>query len=244
MNRQLLVFESEAEWVAGATAQIVARLRAATAARRRATLVLSGGSTPAPIFRALAGEARLDWQAVHFFWGDERTVPPDHADSNFRMARETLLDPLGIAPDDARVHRFPTEAAPRDAAAMVEQNIRRFFETPPGEVPSFDVVLLGMGDDGHTASLFPGTEALKEPTHLTAANSVPTLNTTRLTLTYPVLNAARAVLVLVRGEKKAALVAEILDGGGGQYPISHVQPADGELLWVLDAEAASRLDSR
>lgn len=241
MNRQVLVFETEEAWVTGAVAQVVARLRAAIAARRRATALLSGGSTPAPVYRALAQAERVDWQCVHFFWGDERTVPPDDADSNFRMARETLLEPLGIAADDARVHRFPTEAAARDNAAMYEQNLRLFFETARGQVPVFDVVLLGMGDDGHTASLFPGTEVLAERERLAAANAVPGQETTRLTVTFPVLNAARAVLVLARGAGKAALVAEVLEGAPGQYPIQQVQPEGGELVWILDAEAASQL---
>jgi 6-phosphogluconolactonase len=241
MNPHKLVFDGEAEWVAGTVREVVSRLRAAIAARRKATLLLSGGSTPAPVYRALAEAERVDWQCVHFFWGDERSVPPDHADSNFRMARETLLEPLNIASDDPRVHRFPTEAAPRDNAAMYEQNIRLFFETPSGEVPAFDVVLLGMGDDGHTASLFPGTEALNEMNHLTAANPVPAHNTTRLTVTFPLLNAARSVLILVRGAGKAPLLAEILQGDTVQYPIQRVQPTNGELLWILDAPAAAHL---
>jgi 6-phosphogluconolactonase len=242
MNQEVLVFETEEEWVSGAAREIAARLRVAIAARRRATLLLSGGSTPAPVYRALSQTERMDWAAVHFFWGDERMVPPDDSESNFRMARETLLEPLGIPLDDARVHRFPTEGAARENAAMYEQNLRLFFGVAQGEAPVFDVVLLGMGDDGHTASLFPETEALGEEARLTAANVVPAQGTTRLTVTYPVLNAARTVFVLVKGEKKAGILAEVFDGGDeGKYPVQGVRPEQGELVWVLDAGAAREI---
>jgi 6-phosphogluconolactonase len=241
MKGTVLCYKSEEEWVDAACSQIIARLRSALAARRRATIMLAGGSTPTPVYRALVQSERIDWANVHFFWGDERPVPADHPESNFRMARETLLEPLGIPPDDPRVHRFRTEGTPAEAAAVYEQNLRRFFDVPRGESPVFDVVLLGMGSDGHTASLFPNTEALEEQEHLAMANPVPALSSARLTVTYPLLNAARAVLVLVRGEDKAERLREVLTGPQGRYPVQAVAPTQGDLVWVVDGPAAGQL---
>ncbi|MGB0387608.1 MAG: 6-phosphogluconolactonase [Ardenticatenaceae bacterium] len=240
---EVIIFESDA-WVEGVTAKIVSGLRAALATRQRATLLLSGGSTPIPVHRALAQAKRIDWQQVHFFWGDERYVPADDPASNFRMARETLLDPLGIAPDAPNVHPFPTESTPQEDAAKYEQQLQDFFGLAAGEMPRFDVILLGMGGDGHTASLFPGTQALTESTRLAVANPVPAQNTTRLTLTYPVLNHAHHLFVLLKGEGKAARLAEVLTGEPNKYPIQGIQPTDGELLWLLDSAAASQLPNK
>ncbi|MBA3532705.1 MAG: 6-phosphogluconolactonase [Ardenticatenales bacterium] len=241
MSQKIFCFETTEAWVEGSVEQIVVRLRAAQAARRQATLLLSGGSTPTPIYQALAKVGQVDWKNVQFFWGDERCVPPDHPESNFRLVLETLLEPLGIASDDPHVHRFPTEGAPRDNAAMYEQNMRLFFSLPPGGVPRFDVVLLGMGVDGHTASLFPESEALDEQRHLAVANPVPTLETMRLTVTFPVFSAAHSVLILVKGSEKSVRLAEILTGSGKSYPIQQVTPTQGDLLWLLDPSASSEL---
>jgi 6-phosphogluconolactonase len=150
------------------------------------------------------------------------------------MARETLLDPLGILADDPRVHRIPTEGVTvQGDAALYEQNLRYFFGLQPGELPRFDLVLLGMGEDGHTASLFPDTPALEEQERLVVSNEGPEPGSTRITVTFPVLNAARAILVLVRGPVKAALVAKILEGTEVHYPIQRVQPTDGEMVWMV-----------
>lgn len=239
---ELRCFEDEAAWVAGATRAIAGALAAAVEARGQATLLLAGGGTPAPVYRALAATEDIPWEHVHFFWGDERHVPPDHEESNFRMARGTLLGPLGIAPDDERVHRIPTESAtPAADASLYEQNLRLFFNLGPRETPRFDVVLLGMGDDGHTASLFPDTDALDEREHLVRANPVPQVDTVRITVTFPLLQAARAIFLLVRGEDKAARLAEVIEGPAGRYPVQGVQPTDGEMLWLLDRAAASQL---
>ena len=242
MTTYILPYESEAAWIAGAAEQIARRLRAALAARRRATLVLSGGNTPRPVYRVLAERHDIDWREVHFFWGDERTVPPDDPQSNFGMAREALLQPLGIADDDPRVHRLRGEAAPEEAARAAERDLQRTFDLAPGEAPPFDVVLLGMGDDGHTASLFPGTPALEAGEGaLVVANAVPQQETTRLTMTFLAFSEARAVLFLVRGEDKAARLAEVLGDGASEAPIRCIQPR-GETLWLLDEAAAADLD--
>lgn len=236
MSQPVVVFDSEEAWIEGVTERIISCLRAALAARRRATLLLSGGGTPAPIYRELAKAERIPWEQVHLFWGDERWVPPDDPESNFRLVNETLLVPLGLAPDAPTVHRFPTSLTPAEDAAMYEQNLRLFFGLASGEVPLFDLVLLGMGEDGHTASLFPDSVALQERERLAVANPLPTQGTVRLTVTFPVLNAARHRFVLVRGASKAPIVAAVLVDGEARYPIQHLNPQ--ETTWFLDQEAA------
>jgi 6-phosphogluconolactonase len=239
----VVIFESD-KWVEGVTVQIVSRLRAALGVHKRASILLAGGGTPAPVYRALAQNKVMNWQQVHFFWGDERHVPPDDAQSNFRMVRETLLEPLGLPSDAPNVHRFPTDTSPDEDAAQYEQTIKGFFGLAEGEMPRFDVVLLGMGGDGHTASLFPGTEALSEEKRIAVANPVPAMNTTRLTLTYPALNNAHAIFMLLKGAGKAALLSEVLTGEPGKYPIQDINPTKGELSWLVDTAAASQLPPR
>jgi 6-phosphogluconolactonase len=231
------------QWADGVAEAIAATLREAIAARGLATLMLAGGSTPAPVYRALVGKD-VDWSRVHFFWGDERDVPPDDAESNFRMARETLLEPLGIGAQDARVHRIPTEETPDADADLYEQNLRFFFKLGPGERPHFDLILLGMGEDGHTASLFPGTAAVEEKKRLVVANPVPALQQTRITVTFPLINAARAIFVLVRGAGKAERLRAVLEGPPNRYPIQEVGPQDGGLVWMVDEAAGGVVSSQ
>jgi 6-phosphogluconolactonase len=198
------------------------------------SLALSGGNTPRALYRLLAQEyrQRVEWNRVHLFWGDERYVPHDHPASNYRMARETLIDPLCIPSQN--VHPMPTDAAnPDDAAARYEQDLRRFF----GTRPRFDLVLLGMGADGHTASLFPGTPALRERTRWVTVGEAPSEPRIRLTLTLPVLNAAHAVYFVITGEDKAEAVRRVLMEQE-PLPAALVQPEQGELIWWLDAAAA------
>jgi 6-phosphogluconolactonase len=183
----------------------------------------------------------LDWHKMRIFFGDERTVPPDHPDSNFRAAYETLLDVAPI-PNDA-IFRMHCELGADKAAARYEQAIREEFNLAPGELPRFDVILLGLGTDGHTASLFPGTPALEERERLVVPNPVPQLNTTRLTLTFPVLNAAKTVLFLVTGNDKAPAVRQSLTGDiADRSPAGRVQPTNGGLLWYIDRAAAAELE--
>jgi 6-phosphogluconolactonase len=176
----------------------------------------------------------IDWQKVHFFFGDERCVPPDHADSNYRMVRASLLK-NGVIPESS-VHRVLAEKPPAEAAEEYERELREHF----GRKPKFDLVFLGMGPDGHTASLFPDTAALNERERFVVANHVPKFNADRITFTYPVLNAANNVLFLVAGEdKQQALKSVLVDH---RLPASKVQPA-GELMWYADIEAAALLAS-
>ncbi|HVG37927.1 MAG TPA: 6-phosphogluconolactonase [Pyrinomonadaceae bacterium] len=221
---------------------------AASAARGRFTVALSGGSTPRALYQLLATPEwrdRTPWPATHLFWGDERHVAPDHADSNYRMAREALIDHVALPP--ANIHRMKGEMADASLAATeYEEELRRVFQLSDGEPPRFDLILLGLGNDGHTASLFPGTEALAETKLLVAAQWVEKLATTRLTLTYPVINAAGVVMFLVSGAEKAETLREILEGDAPvtQYPAKGVQPAAGELLWLIDRGAGSHLKIR
>ncbi|MAS35812.1 MAG: 6-phosphogluconolactonase [Anaerolineaceae bacterium] len=209
-------------------------------------VALSGGSTPRALYELLASPERAQhpgWAKVHIFWGDERNVPPEHADSNYRMAREALLDQVALP--RSNVHRIQGELNPAQAAAEYEQELRRFFARTGGKI-RFDLVLLGLGDDGHTASLFPGTLALKERERAVVANPVPQLDTWRISLTFPVINDASHVAFLVSGAAKAGALVKVLEGPHQPYelPSQLVQPVDGELVWLLDQDAAASLSEQ
>jgi 6-phosphogluconolactonase len=231
------LFEAAAE-------ETVLAANEAIAQRGRFTIALSGGSTPKSLFTLLASNARssLNWERTFFFWGDERHVPPDNPDSNYLMAQETLLAKVPVPP--ANVFRVLAENPDADSAALsYEQTLRKFFALEPGQFPRFDLILLGMGPDGHTASLFPETAALQEKSRLVVANWVEKLKTSRITLTLPVLNAARCVAFLVSGMDKAAVLRTVLqsDAPAEQYPSKLVQPTDGKLIWFVDRAASSQL---
>ena len=215
--------------------------------RGRFTIALSGGSTPKSLFNLLATNARtvLPWDRMFFFWGDERHVPPTDPESNYRMAEEAMLSKIPVAAGN--VFRIPAENPDAAAAAdAYEQTLRKFFQLGPGGVPIFDLILLGMGPDGHTASLFPGSAGLQEKTRLVIANWVDKLKTSRLTLTLPVLNAARCVAFLVSGTDKAAVLKTVLeeDGPAEQYPSKLIRPNNGKLIWLVDRAAASDLSTK
>jgi len=214
----------------------------AVAQTGRFVVALSGGSTPKGMNQELATNfsSRLDWQKVFFFWSDERHVPPDHPDSNFKMANETLLSKLPVPAD----HIFRTPAELQDAgqaAAAYEAALQSFFCLPAGSFPRFDLILLGMGPDGHTASLFPGTTALEETQHLVVANWVEKFSTFRITFTYPVLNSAATVAFLVSGSDKAETINKVFKDPAANLPCQKVQPSDGNVIWLLDKEAAEGL---
>ena len=219
----------------------------AIAARGRFTVALSGGSTPKRLYQILAAEpfrSQVDWGRVEFFWGDERCVPPDHPESNYRMAREAMLAQLSIPAE--HIHRIEAERSDLDTAARDYEAIlaRLFGVNAGGQPPALDLILLGMGPDGHTASLFPHTKALDETNRWVVANHVPQLNTDRLTLTRPILNRAQEVLFLVAGADKAERLAEVLAGPADpkRLPSQSMQP-DGQLVWFVDRAAAARLPS-
>lgn len=217
----------------------------AIAANGRFRVALAGGTTPATLHAILAGSEyahRLDWKRVRFFFGDERCVPPSHPESNFGMADATLFQPLKIAPE--QVCRMKGEEPPEAAARQYEQLLRREWPGSDPSLPRFDLILLGLGDDGHTASLFPGTHALDEQTRLVVPGTAPKGIQPRLTLTFPVLNRAGWVLFLVTGPKKAGIVRIVLEkssADGPSLPAARVRPMSGRVLWFLDRAAAADL---
>lgn len=239
-NRQALV-EAVAE-------DIAACAQEAIEARGQFSIALSGGQTPGPLFDRLASHAYGDqiiWGSVHVFWGDDRTVPPDHEDSNYRMARERLLDRVPIS--TAQIHRIHTELAPEQAADHYEGMLRQFFAGAPKDEPQprFDYLLQGMGADGHTASLFPGTDALavEDGSRWVVANYVPELDTWRITLTAPAINAGRNVVFMVEGESKAQPLYDVLKGDyrPQELPSQLIAPVNGRLVWMVDESAAALL---
>jgi 6-phosphogluconolactonase len=204
----------------------------------RFSVCLSGGSTPKTLYALLAAEplrSRFPWDRTHIFFGDERFVPPDHPDSNFRMAREAMLAHVPISA--MQVHAFPTDTTPEDGALRYADTLKRFYgaDTLDPARPLFDVNFLGLGEDGHTASLFPGVAALQERTAWTAA-VIGAKPEPRLTLTYPVLDSARAVCFLAVGAGKRAILTRVL-AGDAALPAAHVRPV-GELIWFTDKAAA------
>lgn len=233
---------------AGAT-EFARHCRRSVAEHGTCSVALAGGTTPAGMYALLATAAALrdavPWQQLHFFWGDERHVPPDHPDSNYRMAREALLSRVPVAAD--HVHRIAGENPDAARAAQdYERTLRAFFGVPPGAFPRLDLVLLGLGSDGHTASLFPGTPALAERERLAVSNPVARLHADRITLTVPVLNHAARVVFVVSGRDKAAALRAVLEGAHlpERYPAQLIAPVCGSLAWIVDRDAAHLLGRR
>jgi 6-phosphogluconolactonase len=224
-------------------------LQASVALRGRARIALSGGNTPRATLQLLADPAqpflaRIPWSNLDLYFVDERTVPPTDPDSNYRMVREALLSqlPADTLPD-SQIHRIEAELAPEVAAARYESELRNSFRLEGAETPTFDLILLGMGDDGHTASIFPNTEAIYNITSLVTANQVPQKSTTRITLTWPVINQARTVFFLISGAAKAPVVSAVWQGPKNPdlYPSQLIRPSSGILTLLLDAPAAALL---
>ncbi|MCL2660937.1 MAG: 6-phosphogluconolactonase [Acidobacteriaceae bacterium] len=233
--------------LAMASAQFfLAKVTSAVEARGVARIAISGGSTPQRMFALLADSSQpyakqVPWDKLDLYWVDERSVPPDHADSNYKMAEELLLSKIPLA--RSRVHRIEGELKPEEAAARYEAAIRKGFQLKKAETPAFDLILLGMGDDGHTASLFPHTTALDETERLAVANHVPQKDSWRITLTWPVINQGREVAFLVEGASKAQVLHDCLLGPYQPevYPAQLIRPASGRLTFLLDSAAVSKL---
>ena len=241
------VFPSPADMTRAAANIFAARASEAVSAQGRFTAALSGGKTPIAIYTLLAKApyvSQIPWAHVYLFWGDERCVPPDHVDSNYRLVRELLLDHVPIPP--ANIHRMPGEMDPVEAAARYEEELREFFAPHGGGFPVLDLILLGLGEDGHTASLFPGTRAIRESARWVAGHYVDAQKGWRITFTPPVINAARMVVFIVSGAAKAAVLKEILEGPfrPDMLPAQIVRPAGGDLVWMLDREAAALLKGK
>ena len=229
-----------------ATHHLVEMVTEAAEANGRARIAVSGGSTPKAAFQLLADpdqpfRKRMPWEDLELFWVDERTVPPDHPDSNYRMTREALLDRVPLVPQ--QIHRMEGELEPEVAAARYESEIRNTFRLEGAELPRFDLVCLGMGDDGHTASLFPHTAAIHEMSRLVTANQVPQKDTWRITLTWPVINHARSVFFLIAGADKAERVHKVFVGPRDpeRLPSQLIWPSGGILTLFLDKAAAALL---
>lgn len=256
MRPEIRVFQTPEELGQEAAAEILRLADAAVKEKGFFTWALSGGATPRGVYSKLAGRAadvqaipsgypaRFPWSKVHFFWGDERHVPPDHSDSNFGMAKSAMLDHVSIPPENIhRIHAEHADAA--EAAADYEQSLRDFFHLEPGQWPTFDLILLGLGPDGHTASIFPGTDAIHERSRLVAAPMVPKLKARRITLTFATINQAATILFLVSGGEKADILHRVVEGEEDveKYPAQGVKPLKGRLMWWADSAAASRLES-
>jgi 6-phosphogluconolactonase len=239
--------EPDAAALARRAAQYVTEMaEEAVEAQGRARIAISGGSTPKATLELLADPAqpwrsRMPWQKLDLYWVDERSVPPGDTESNYRMTREALLDHVPLKP--GQIHRIEGELEPGVAAARYESELRSSFRLEGTENPRFDLVQLGMGNDGHTASLFPRTGALHELDRLVAANRVPQRDTWRITLTWPVINRARSVFFLVAGQEKAATLKEVLTGPHDpeRLPSQLIWPSSGILTLILDKAAASLL---
>lgn len=229
-----------------AAAKFVSMAREAIKKRGEFAVALAGGSTPKGLYQLLATEkfrSLIDWTRIFFFFGDERNVLPDNEESNFKMANESLLKPLNISTEN--IFRWQTELENAEEIAKdYEKKIKEFFNLTENEFPRFDLVLLGMGDDGHTASLFPFTEALNEQNKIAVLNRVEKLDSTRLTLTFPTINNAANVIFLIGGEKKAVVLRSVLTGEiqPENLPAQNVKPRNGSLFWILDQKAAQNLE--
>jgi 6-phosphogluconolactonase len=243
------VFPTNEALTAAAAEYFVQASENAIAATETFSVALSGGSTPRALFEALASDSyasRVRWRSVHVFWGDERCVPPGDDASNYRMAREALLDHVPLRPEN--IHRIRGEAEPAAAAELYERELRAAFETPTGPPRGepgarFDLVLLGLGKDGHTASLFPHLHAVRERTRWVMAENMETLQMWRVTLTPAILNQASEVIFLVSGGEKAAILRRVLYGARAtdELPAQVIAPVEGRLRWLVDAAAAAEL---
>ena len=241
---EIIICRDATELARGAAGLLSVRAAEFIARTGRFSVALSGGSTPRAVYSLLAEPEfrdRIDWPRVHLFWGDERCVPPNHPDSNFRMVQEALLAKIAIPPEN--IHRMMGEREPAEAAAAYEQELKTFFTAGDGDWPRFDLIFLGLGEDGHTASLFPGTVALDATKHWITAVHVEKLQSYRLTLTLPVIRSAAQVVFLVSGASKTKIVREIFASNRAlnDYPAAKVGPMAGRLTWMIDRDAAREL---
>lgn len=240
MKKSVEVLTDKASLVARAQTIVVDKIKSAIASRGQCTIALAGGSTPKPLYEALAQE-NLPWDKIHIFWGDERYVAPSDPQSNQLMARQAWLDKIEIS--ESNIHPVPTEAQnPEIDAANYEAVVRKIFAVDLQTFPSFDIILLGMGDDGHTASLFPHTPVLNETTKAIAVGNKD--GQPRITFTVPLLNQARCVLFLVAGKNKQTALEQVFaaQGDAKTYPSRLINP-EGELWWLLDLDAGAKIDT-
>lgn len=233
MKKNVEVLSDKAALIQRALDLTVAKITSAIAERGLCTVALSGGSTPKPLYEAIAAQ-QLPWDKIHVFWGDERYVPPNDPNSNQLMAHQVWLDRVNLPKEN--IHPIPTdEVEPAVAASKYEKHLQTFFQISGGEFPRFDIILLGMGGDGHTASLFPHTEALQARGLIAVGNKQ---DEPRITFTVPLINHARCVMFVVAGADKKSALAQVFatDANDFSYPSRLIQP-QGELWWLLDRDA-------
>lgn len=238
------LYSSIKELILAAADEFIKSAAEAISQKGSFSVALSGGSTPQPLYEYLAQDPRCDdveWNKVHFFWGDERQVPPDHPDSNYFQAFQTLLKNRQISEDN--IHRIQAELEPTIAADFYQQAILDWFNE---ELPHFDLILLGLGSDGHTASLFPGTDPVihLESYQLVASNYLPQKDTWRITMMPKLINAAKQIIVLVSGQSKADSLYKVIKGPylPELFPAQLIQPTNGNLVWMVDQDAGSFLE--
>jgi 6-phosphogluconolactonase len=238
----VVVYRSRHDLETAAAAEILRVITTTLEEGAHCCIALAGGSTPRSVYRLIGtgeGAARIEWDRVHLYFGDERMVPPTDAESNYRMVHEELVSRIGIPAGN--VHRIRGEEEPADAAMLYRTELTAIFS---GTGATFDLTLLGLGEDGHTASLFPGTDVLSDLTHSASAVFVPRLDAWRTTLTLPAINRSREILFLVSGSAKAAVVRRLLTLAGPEVelPASLISPDHGTLHWMLDDDAAALLE--
>jgi 6-phosphogluconolactonase len=220
--------------------EIAVAAETAISEHSRFTIALSGGNTPRGVYSMLAEKRdTFPWAKTFFFFGDERSVAPDHPDSNYRMAKEALFSKAPVP--EQNVFRVPAELGAEKAADKYQATLREFFKAQSDQWPRFDLILLGIGDEGHTASLFPDSAALAETSRLVAPNWIEKLKTNRITFTFPLINSAAETMFLVAGPGKAEIVKNVFLSEREIYPVQRVRPARGRLLWIVDQAAASLL---
>ncbi|MBC6473728.1 MAG: 6-phosphogluconolactonase [Hormoscilla sp. GM102CHS1] len=240
MQKIVEVLPDKTGLIERALAVVLDKMQSAFQSRGTCTIALAGGSTPKTLYEALAAQD-LPWEKIHVFWGDERYVPPSHPDSNAGMARSVWLDRVDMPA--ANIHPMPTDGdSPAGDAAKHDAQLQEFFGVPVGEFPAFDVILLGMGDDGHTASLFPHTEALNVRDRLVTVGNKD--GTPRITFAVPLINQAHCVLFMVAGANKKLALTQIFAPAADEraYPARMIQP-QGELWWLLDGAAGSEMQN-
>jgi 6-phosphogluconolactonase len=241
VRQQVRVFQNLESLSRGAAEFVATCSKEAIIARGVFSIAISGGTTPRGLYMLLGSSPwreAIDWKRVHVFWADERCVPADHRESNFKLANDAFI--VKTAMPDEHIHRIEGEIGPAQAAMKYEQNLRAFFQV--ASCPVFDLILLGLGEDGHTASLFPGNAAVQEQGRLAAPVQLAHPRLDRVTLTLPVLNHAAEILFLVSGGAKAGVVRAIVQEKHAEhYPAGRVRPAEGRVTWFLDTEAATGL---
>ncbi len=241
--REIRILKSSQELFEAAATEFITQATEAVRKEGKFTVALSGGSTPKRLLALLATKPSVPWDKIYFFWGDERHVPPDDDESNYRMAREALLSKVPVPAENIfRIHSEEKDAD--DAAQQYEKTLRDFFHLSPGQVPRFDLIFLGLGPDGHAASLFPDSAALNERKRLVVANWVEKFKTDRITFTFPVLNAAACVIFLASGPDKAPILHQVLENSKANLPSQEVLPTNGRLLWMIDSAAAADLSTK